>query len=73
MPDDQMPVDIDPAKHLTLHNAETVRFSLPLLPIEGLPEPLSIHLDFDRETVEALMERLTTLYARMLPPSATRN
>ncbi len=73
MPDDQMPVDIDPVKLLTLHDPETVRFSLPPLPIEGLPEPLNIHLDFDRETVEALMERLTTLYARMLPSLAPRN
>ncbi len=72
MSNDCMLADIDSAKLLTLHDPETVRLSLPPLPIEGLPKPLNIHLDFDRETVEALMERLTTLYARM-PPLAAGN
>ena len=40
---------------------------------DGLPEPLRIHLDFDREAVEELLEQLTTFCARMLSTSARRH
>lgn len=51
---------------------KTVRFSLPALPVAGNVEPLNVQMDFDAPTVEAIIDRLTQLRARMLPPP-TRN
>ena len=48
----------------------SVRFHLPPLPVDGLAEPLRIHLDFDAAMVEILLERLTTMYNQMEQPSA---
>jgi hypothetical protein len=31
------------------------------------PEPLRIHLDFDAEMVDEILQRLTVLRSRMLP------
>jgi hypothetical protein len=45
-----------------------VRLALPPLPVEGLPEPLQINLDFDAATVDAILERLVFLRGQMLPP-----
>ena len=51
-----------------------VRFHLPPLPIDGQPEPVRIHLDFDAGMVEQLLEQLTLLYAQMEPlPAKTRS
>jgi hypothetical protein len=44
---------------------------LPALPIEGLPEPLRIHLDFDVEALDEILNRLAVLRAQMLPPPTT--
>jgi hypothetical protein len=52
---------------------QKVRFKLPPLRVAGQPQPLIIHLNFDREAVEQLLERLTTLYSKMVPPRASRN
>ena len=52
MSNDEFHGEIDPSKLLTLLDAQTVRLTLPPLSIEGLAEPLNIHLDFDRGTVE---------------------
>jgi hypothetical protein len=71
MSDDRKLTEIDPAQLFWLHDPETVRFRLPPLPIEGLPEPLNIHLDLDMETVEQVLERLTELHARMKPAGST--
>jgi hypothetical protein len=47
---------------------------LPPLPVEGLPTPINIHLDFDAGTIDEILDRLTILRARMLPkPPASRN
>jgi len=46
---------------------ETVRLQLPPLPIDGMPEPLRVHLDFDAEMVDEILQRLTLLRAQMLP------
>ena len=51
----------------TLLDRETVRLQLPPLPVTGLAEPLRIHLDFDAESVDEMIERLTVLRAQMLP------
>ena len=48
-------------------DGETVRLQLPPLPIAGMPEPLRIHLDFDAETVDEILQRLSLLRAKMLP------
>ena len=52
---------------------ELVRLALPALPLEGLPEPLRVHLDFTAEAVDEILERLTELRSRMLPASDRRN
>jgi hypothetical protein len=44
-----------------------VRMAVPLLSIEGMAEPLRLHLDFDAETADAILERLTVLRSQMLP------
>lgn len=46
---------------------ETVRLQPPPLPITGMPEPLRIHLDFDAETGDEILQRLSLLRAKMLP------
>jgi len=46
---------------------ETVRLQLPPLPIDGMPEPLRVHLDFDAEMIDEILQRLTVLRAQMLP------
>ncbi len=73
MPNDPMLVELDASKLLVLHDSETVRFNLPPLPLAGLPEPLRIHFDLDRSTVEDLLRRLTELYAHMAPPGGFTN
>ena len=50
-----------------------VRLSLPPLPIEGLPEPGRVNMDFDAGTIDQIIERLSVLRARMLPAPAKRN
>jgi hypothetical protein len=64
---DGMPVERGPAEMFTLHNRETVRLQLPDLPLEGAAEPLRIFLDFDAESVDEVLERLTVLRTQMLP------
>jgi hypothetical protein len=45
-----------------LTEAGPVRLALPPLPLAGLPEPLRLNnMDFDAATVDAVLERLTTL------------
>ena len=39
----------------------SVRFHLPPIPIAGLPEPLRLHVDFDRIGVDEVVGRLRTL------------
>jgi hypothetical protein len=43
-----------------------VQPTLPPLPIAGLPEPLKVHMDWDAETVDAMMARLAALRKQML-------
>lgn len=67
-----MRVEVGPAEMFTLWDRETVRLQLPELPLAELVEPLRIYLDFDAETVDEIIERLTVLRSRMLP-APTRN
>ena len=71
---DQMPFTIKSEQAWTLSDdRETVRFNLPALPIDGLPEPLRVHLDFDAEALDEMMDRLAILRAQMLPPLPARH
>lgn len=47
---------------------KTIRMKLPELPFEGLAKPLRLYIDFDAETVDAILSRLSRLRIRMLPP-----
>jgi hypothetical protein len=57
-----------PAQMWTLSpDRKQVRIEVPLLSLEGMPEPLRIHLDFDAATADAILDRLTVLRSQMLP------
>jgi len=63
---DTMPVDLDPETMWTLSDdRQVVRLALPALPLEGLAEPLRIHLDFESEAIDAMIERLAALRRQM--------
>ena len=47
---------------------QTVRLQLPPLPIASIPEPFTIHVDFDAVTVDAIIRRLTILREQMTTP-----
>ena len=47
---------------------KTVRLAVPSLRITGMPEPLAVYMDFDAVTVDAMLERLSILHGKMLPP-----
>ena len=66
--DNRMPVAIEPEQAWALSaDRQSVRFHIPPVPIMGLPEPLRLHLDFDAEALDEMMERLAALRAQMLP------
>jgi hypothetical protein len=44
-----------------------VRQQMPPIPLAGRPKPVVVHLDFNAETVDAMLERLSVLRAQMLP------
>jgi hypothetical protein len=53
---------------------KSIRFHLPPLPIVGLTQALRVHLDFDAEALDEMLDRLAVLRAQMLPPlSAATN
>ena len=72
---DDMPFTTKPEEAWQLSNdRKAIRFHLPPLPIEGLTEPLRVHLDFDAEALDEMLDRLAVLRAQMLPPlSAATN
>lgn len=41
---------------------------LPPLPIDGLPKPLRLFLDFDAGAIDQMLERLSELRVQMLLP-----
>ena len=64
-----MPIEHGMEKMWQLSNGgSTVRLSLPGLPVEGAPEPLHIHIEFDAGVVDLMIDRLTMLRAQMKPP-----
>ncbi len=72
--DDMMPFEAEPDQMWTLSDdRELVRMALPPLPLEGLPEPLRVHLDFSADAIDEILERLTELRSQMLPASHRTN
>jgi hypothetical protein len=58
---DMMPVETDAETMWTLtEDRQAVRLALPPLPLVGLPEPLRVHVDFEAEAIDAMIERLAT-------------
>jgi hypothetical protein len=50
------------------YDRRTVRLQVPPLMLEGQDEPLKIHLDFDAESIDLILQRLTELRVKMVPP-----
>ena len=72
--DDMMPFEAETEQMWTLSdNREMVRLALPPLPLEGLSEPLRVHLDFPAEGIDQILDRLTLLRSQMLPARDRRN
>ena len=64
-----MPIAAEQETMWTLsEDRKMARMAVPPLPIAGMPEPISVFMDFDAATVEAMLERLTILRGQMLPP-----
>jgi hypothetical protein len=69
-----MPIEAPQEQMWTLsEDRRYVRLSLPPLPIEGLPEPARVNMDFDAGTIDQIIERLSVLRAKMLPAPAKPN
>ena len=54
----------------------SLRMSLPGLPVDALPKPITVKIDFDAGVIDQMIERLTVLRAKMLPkppPARKRN
>lgn len=63
---DMMPIETDPETMWSLtEDRQAVRLTVPPLPLVGLPEPLSVHLDFEAEAIDAMIERLVFLRRQM--------
>ena len=68
-----MPIELDQAQIWQLSDdRRTVRMQLPRLPVDGLPKPLTVKIDFDAGTIEQIIERLTVLRTQMLPARPRR-
>jgi hypothetical protein len=52
---------------------KTVRLALPPLSLDGIPERITIYMNCDAETVDAMLERLSILRSQMLPPLPAPN
>jgi hypothetical protein len=66
---DMTPVAASPETMWRLSaDRKTVRFALPPVPLVEGAEPIRVYLDFDAESVDAAIERLTVLRGQMLPP-----
>jgi len=67
--DGMMAANIELERMWTMNDDRlSVKLSLPAIPFEGLAEPLRITVDFEADMVEDMIQRLTELRARMLPP-----
>jgi hypothetical protein len=67
-PREMMPIEHDQAQMWQLSaDRRSVRMELPGLPIEGLPQPIKVKINFDAGVVDQMIERLMVLRAQMLP------
>jgi hypothetical protein len=65
-----MPIDWPQHRMWTVaEDRRSARLQLPPLAVAGLPEPLNVFMDFDAETIDEMLGRLTEARAHMLPPS----
>ena len=65
---DMMAAVVNVAEIWTLNDdRRTVKLRLPPLPLDGLPEPLRVTIDFEADMVEEMINRLTVLRDQMLP------
>jgi hypothetical protein len=63
-----LPVKIDATAMWTLgSDRQSIRLTLPPLPVASLPKPLRVALHFEATTVDEMIDRLTVLRAQMLP------
>ena len=66
--DGVMAANIEIAQMWTLNDdRQSVKLSLPPLPLQGLPEPLHVTIDFEADMVEEMLARLSLLRRQMLP------
>ena len=69
MDDDVILLESDLEAMVTLSaDRLTVRLHIPPISLEGQAEPLRLRLDLDTALVDAFLDRLASLRARMLPP-----
>jgi len=65
--EDMMPIEHELEQMWTLSaDRRSVRMTLPPLPVGGMPEPISVKIDFDAGTIEQMIDRLTVLRVQML-------
>jgi hypothetical protein len=63
-----MPVELAQTQMWSLSaDRRAVRQLLPPITLAGVANPILVHLDFDAETIDAMLERLSVLRAQMLP------
>jgi hypothetical protein len=64
-----LPLDAKQAQMWTLDgDCRSVHMTLPSFPVDGMPEPLIVHVEFDTRTIDEMLQRLSVLRAQMLPP-----
>jgi hypothetical protein len=63
------PLDAAQEQMWTLdRDRRSVHLKLPPVPVEGIPEPLAVHVEFDTRTIDEILQRLSVLRTQMLPP-----
>ena len=72
-----MPIEHEQEQMWTLSaDRRSVRMTLPPLTVAGMPEPISVKINFDAGVIEQIIDRLTMLRLQMLPkptPARKRN
>ena len=72
-----MPIEHEQEQMWTLSaDRRSVRMTLPPLLVDGMPEPISVKINFDAGVIEQMIDRLTMLRLQMLPkpmPARKRN
>ena len=67
-PKDMMPIEHEQEQMWTLRaDRRSVRMTLPPMHVAGLPEPITVNIDFDAGVIEQMIDRLTVLRQQMLP------